>query len=231
MVRFLLRAFGADRSLVLVPEDATGAEALGVIAGQLGRYVLPAPIIKVTVQDIMDDVRMEQLRLVFESWVRVDQENCDLARRGLLRFRIPLPYKTNEMPNGSVYEMGVAATPDESLLHPGILALAEDAECLGGQFFRRGDGAGALRSLMLVHHVWKKYPEVFQQYPRWRTGLPADLGVVVNQALNDAKGKDRLTSRWEALEELTTVLDENPVVKRFYTESSEYLSKQFKKLE
>lgn len=214
MVRFLLRATGAAGGIVLVPEDGDTADSLGGIGGQIGRYSLPAPIVKATVEDIMDDAKTEQLRRVFETWVGFERENCDLARRGLLRFRIPLPYRVNEIPASSVYEMGNAAPPDD-FLQRGILTLAEDAECLGGQFYQRGDRAGSLCALMLVYHLRERYSSLFKEDPRWRAGLPADLGRVVNRALNDAAGQPGGRSGFQGLDEIMNILQQSPIVKRF----------------
>lgn len=214
MVRFFLRAMGFAGGIVLVPEDGDTADSLGGIGGQIGRYLLLAPVVKATAEDIMNDTRVEELRCVFEAWVSFDRENCDLARRGLLRFRIPLPYRVNEIPASSVYEMGNAAPPDDFILR-GILTLAEDAECLGGQMYRRGDRAGSLCALMLVYHLREKYPSLFKVDPRWRGGLPADLGRVVNQALNDAAEQPGSRSEFRGLDEVFKVLQQSPVVKRF----------------
>ena len=188
MIRFLLRALGSAGSLVLIPEDADSADSLGGVGGQIGLYKLPAPIVKANAQDMMDEAKMEQLRAVCEKWVSFERENCDLAQRGLLRFRIPLPYRVNEMPGSAIYEMGNASPPDD-FIRKGILTLAEDAECLAGQFYRRDNRIGALLSLMLVRHLRKKYDPMFDGQSRWKAGFPADLGIVVNRALNEAAGR------------------------------------------
>jgi hypothetical protein len=214
MMRFLMRAMGTGGEIVLLPDDGDTADSLGVIGGQIGCYSLPAPVVKATVRDIMDDVKMEQLRRVFETWVSFDRENCDLARRGLLRFRIPLPYRVNEIPVQSVLEMGNAA-PSDDFLRRGVLTLAEDAECLGGQLYRRGDHAGSLCGLMLVYHLRENYSSLFNEDARWQAGLPADLGSIVNRALNDAAGESGGRSEFQGLDEVMKVLRQSRVVKRF----------------
>ena len=157
---------------------------------------------------------MEQLRGVFERWVSHERENCDLAKRGLLRFRIPLPYRVNEMPPSNIYEMGNAMPPDE-FIKDGILTLAEDAECLAGQFYRRDDRIGALVSLMLVRHLRKKYDLLFEGQSRWQGGFPADLGIVVNRALNEAVGRPGGRAEFYGVDQLQTFLEQNPAVKKF----------------
>jgi len=215
MVRFLLRSLSVAGSLVLEPADADNADSLGGIGGVLGRYMLPAPVVKATVDDMMDDARMEQLSNVFQKWVSLERENCELAQRGLLRFRIPLPYRVNETPASSVYEMGNAAPQDE-FIKRGILTLAEDAECLGGQLYRKGDREGSLRALLLVCHIRKKYAPLFDDDPRWKYRLPADLGRLVNKALNDAAGGNQgAGNEFQGADELTKLLEQSPIVQRF----------------
>lgn len=216
MIRFLLRALGSAGSLVLVPEDADSADSLGGV-GQTGLYKLPAPIVKANAQAMMDEAKMEQLRAVYEKWVSFERENCDLAQRGLLRFRIPLPYRVNEMPASAVYEMGNASPPGE-FVKKGDLTLAEDAECLAGQFYRRDDRIGALLSLMLVRHLRKKYDPLFEGQSWWQTGFPADLGIVVNPALNEAAGRPGGRSEFYGADQLQTFLEQNPAVRKIYGE-------------
>jgi hypothetical protein len=215
MVRFLLRALGVAGSLRLEPQDESWADSLGGIGGQLGRYLLPAPIVKATVQEIMDETKMEQLRNVFQVWVALDRENCDLARRGLLRMRIPLPYRVNEIPASSVLEVG-NATPADEILRRGIMTLAEDAECLGGQLYRKGDRAGSLKALLLVHHLKIRYPDLFDADPRWKGRFPADLGLLVNRALNDvATTNDKQSDQFRGVDEVTRILEDHSTVRRF----------------
>jgi hypothetical protein len=214
MIRFLLRALGSAGSLVLVPEDAESANSLGGVGGQIGLYKLLAPIVKANAQDMMSEEKMEQLRGVFEKWVSFEGENCDLAQRGLLRFRIPLPYRVNEMPPSTIYEMGNATPPDQ-FVKDGILTLAEDAECLGGQFHRRDDRMGALLALMLVRHLRRKYDPLFDGEPRWQAGFPADLGMVVNPALNVAAGRPGGRAEFYGVDQLQVFLEQNQIVKKF----------------
>jgi hypothetical protein len=214
MIRFLLRAMGTAGALVLIPEDGTSADSLGGIGGQIGRYLLPAPIVKATAHEMMDEAKMDHLRIVFEKWVSLERENCDLARRGLLRFRMPLPYRVNEMPPSTMYEMG-NATPGDEFVKDGILTLAEDAECLGGQFYRKQDRIGALLALMLVRHLRKSYDPVFDGVPRWQGGFPADLGITVNPALNEAAGQPGGRAQFHGVDQIQDFLEQNPVVKTF----------------
>jgi hypothetical protein len=215
MPRFARWALGSsslpDR-LELRQSDKDYAESVGWIDGT--EFVLEAPIIKVTLADLIDEEKMSALHEVFEFWVRADRENCDLVRRGLYRFRMPLPYSVNEMPQ-SLVEAGNAA-PKEEFLKRGILTLAEDAECLGGQLFRSGDRSGGLRALLLVDQLRQKYPNAFDNEWRWnQKQLPGDLGALVNKKLNEAVQGEQVRDGREGIREVQKTLEANFVIRRF----------------
>jgi hypothetical protein len=176
---------------------------------------LSAPIVEVTMADLMDKSRMEELKTVFECWVVFDRENCDLMRQGLLRFRMPYEYSTNEVPNRSLIEVGVSM-PDPKLLERGILALAESAECIGGQLGKLGDRAAALRAALLVRQLQNSHPELFNQHLRWQSGFPGDLGSLVCEGLRTLLNSDRNPPyQYEGLDAVETALESDELVKRF----------------
>jgi len=87
---------------------------------------------------------------------------------------------------------------------------------LGGQLFRRGDRSGALRALLLVYNLRTTYPNVFEKYPRWKSILPADLGLMVNKALNEAFGEAPASAQsFLGIEELEKSIQQIPLAKRF----------------
>jgi hypothetical protein len=215
MPRFLLWALGKLPSrFALIPEDL---EQGGFSEWKDGdTFSLSAPIIRVSLSDLTNADTMKNLGLVFQYWVSVDRENCDLIRYGLLRFRMPPKYRVNELPDGSIAEMG-STVPEREFLRRGIVTLAESAECVGAQLGRRGDRAAALRAALLVDHLRKTYGEIFDGVLRWaRSRLPGDLGTFVprdlNEALNDGQDGGYL---YRGLEAIQAVLDADPVVKRF----------------
>jgi hypothetical protein len=214
MARFARWALGAlpDR-LELTLSEQESAESVGWIDGT--QFRLEAPVIKVTLADLIDGDKMEALRNVFQFWVNADRENCDMVRRGLYRFRIPLPYRVNQLPNESILEAGNAA-PQGEFLNRGVLTLAEDAECLGGQLYRRGDRKGALRALLLVDHLRRKYPGVFENQWRWnQKQLPGDLGALVNKKLSEAVQGEQVRDGREGVRQLDETLDGDPTVRGF----------------
>jgi hypothetical protein len=212
-VRWALGSSALPERLELTPLDGDYAQSAGWIDGT--QFNLEAPIIKVTLGDLLDEKKMRALREVFEFWVHADQENCDLVRRGLYRFRMPLPYSVNQLPSDAILEAGNAA-PKEEFLERGILTLAEDAECLGGQLYRCGDRKGALRALLLVEHLRKKHPGPFKNQLRWnQEQLPGDLGALINKKLNEAVQGEQARDGSEGIREVQKSLDADPVIRRF----------------
>ena len=212
-VRWALGSSALPARLELTPLDGDYAQSAGWTDGT--QFNLEAPIIKVTLADLIDEKKMRALREVFEFWVRADQENCDLVRRGLYRFRIPLPYSVNQLPTEATLEAGNAA-PKEEFLKRGILTLAEDAECLGGQLFRCGDRSGALRALLLVDQLRQKYPGAFENQLRWEQNqLPGDLGALVTKKLNEAVQGEQVRDGREGIREVETTLESNLTFRRY----------------
>lgn len=211
MPRFYVWALGKlPTRLVLTPEDG---EFVQWVNGET--FSLSAPIIRTSLEDLIDEQKMDQLHNVFQAWVRFDGENCDLIRQSLLSFRMPPSYRTNELPPGSICEVGYAL-PEPEFLERGILKLAESAECIGGQLFRQGDRAGGLRATLLVYHLWKTYPEVFKKSPRWTGSLPGDMGMKICTELNDAVvDQENAPYVFRGLDQVGKALENDPVVSRF----------------
>jgi hypothetical protein len=212
--RFFLWALGKlpDR-LELKPEETVDGSFNDWGNGET--FSLSAPIIQVTLEDLISDDRMGALRQVFAYWVRLDRENCDLVRQGLLRFRMPPAYRVNEVPAPSIAELG-NAVPETEFLRRGIVTLAEGAECISGQLGRRGDRMGALLGALLLDHLQRNYGGEFEGNPRWQQRVPADLGRIVCGGLNEALvDNQRSTYQYRGLEAVEKMLIEEPLVKRF----------------
>jgi hypothetical protein len=184
MPRFLLAALACvpDR-LELTPEDRDDGHFVEWKDGT--SFSLSAPILRVTIADLLDDTRMKDLRTVFTEWIRLDRDNCDLVRHGILRFRMPDLYEVNKVPSLSIGEIGIAL-PELWQINRGIVATAEATECIGGQLGRRGDRYAALAAALFVDHVQQEYPDAFRGHIHWGHRLPADLGKIVCEGLNSA---------------------------------------------
>ena len=198
--------------LELIPE--TLDEGTFVDWSKAGRFSLSAPIIRVSLSDLLNETLMAKLRQVFTEWVRIDRNNCDLMRYGLLRFRMPGSYKVNESPYGTIGEMG-NAVPSLDDMQAGILTAAEGAECVGGQLARHNDYAAALFAALFVDHLQRTYPKAFQGVPRWNKRLPADLGRIVCEGLNDTIPRRRVNNPYEGIEAVAIAIKKDRRVAAF----------------
>jgi hypothetical protein len=218
MPRFYLWALGTlPDSLELTPEDTDEGSFVEWTSGKA--FSLSAPIIRVALADLLDDEKLSTLRSVLEYWVRFDRENCDLLRYGLLRFRMPMSYRVNEIPrSGGIGEVGLSLPENPELLNRGIVSLAEGAECIGGQLDRLGDRAGALRAALLVRHLQMRYDKAFANLPRWSgSSMPGDLGTKVVQRLNSIAEQmgPGPTYYYRGIDEVGKALEDIPLVKQF----------------
>src|SRR6185369_14358583 len=214
MPRFRVWADGhLPERLELKPDDVCEGEFCRWAEG--GKVSLSAPILKVKLSDLTSSKRMGELRGIFEYWVTLTRKNCDFVRNGLLRFQMPPHYRTNEMPDGSIGEMG-NALPERPFLFRGIETLAQVAECIGGQMARSGDHAGALRAALLVDHLQVTYDEVFKDRMGWHVRVPGMLGSIVRDGLNKAFRSTRRPYAYQGLDAVQKTLDNADIVKQFY---------------
>jgi hypothetical protein len=219
MPRFCVWALGVlPNYLELTPEDIEDGSFVEWTNGTA--FSLSAPIIRASLADLMDDEKVQTLGKVLESWVRFDRENCDLVRFGLARFRMPTPYRVNDLPgsSGGIGELGLTQPPEPAFLNRGIASLAEGAECIGGQLDRLGDRSGALRAALLVRYLLQKYSDVFGNIRRWQgNSIPGDLGTRVCQRLNSIAAEMGVgrTGYNLGIDEVAKALDNDPLVKQF----------------
>jgi hypothetical protein len=181
----------------------------------LPRCSLSAPIIQVTLHDLCDDVRMKRLRNVFTYWVGLDRDNCELVRAGLLRFRRPQSYKTNETPSTNT-QIDLSYT-DDVILRRGILRLAEAIECIGGQLAHptRANYAFGLQAALL-DRIQKEFPGPFEGNHFWRHRVPGLLNQFVVTRLRSVHGTGYHYSGLDAVE---TAVANLPLVKQYLRDS------------
>lgn len=129
--RFQIWALGAAATGCVELTAEEGHQGAFDACANLPTCSLSAPVLEIGLRDLTDNFRMTQLRSVFEYWVALDRENCELVRAGLPLFRRPSSYQTNKLPSTTV-QIG-ASTADDDLLNRGILCLAEALDSVGGQ--------------------------------------------------------------------------------------------------
>lgn len=154
--------------LELVPGIGDSGKFVKWVNGE--SFSLSAPIIRVSLSDFVNDETMNKLRDTFKRWVRLDQTNIDLLRRGLPQFRMPSRYSVNEVPELEFGEM-TNTLPDDSFFQRGVRTMAESAECVGVLLLNRNDRKGALLAALLADHMRQTHGECF-------TGPHSEVGRV-----------------------------------------------------
>jgi hypothetical protein len=208
--RFQIWALGTTPTRVeLIAEK--GPDGQFDVCANLPTCSLSAPILDIGLTDLMDDARMKQLRGVFEYWVGLDRDNCELVRAGLLRFRRPHAYKTNKMPSTTV-QAGLLHV-DDDILRRGIVRLAEALDCIGGQLAHRGKLLPALEAALLLDQMQKDFSSAFDGNQWWNHRVPGWLNtLVVRRLLDHAGGAGYLYSGLDAVE---TRLANIPLVQKY----------------
>ena len=221
--RFYLWATGAlPARLELRPEDIRNGSFVSWQHRDDGdSFSLSAPILRVTIADLVDGAALDAFRDVLACWVQFDRENCDLIRQGLLRFRMPYSYRVNEVPGGGLVEQGLSA-PAPGFLKGGILASAESAECVGGQLGRSGDRRAALFAALLVDHLQRAYPDAFADARRRGHRLPGDLGHMVCHGLNQAldPGNGGVPYHFSGIDAVTDAVCSEAIVRKFLNDTA-----------
>ena len=212
--RFQIWALGAA---------ATGCVELTAEEGHQGEFdacanlptcSLSAPVLEIGLRDLTDNFRMTQLRSVFEYWVALDRENCELVRAGLPLFRRPSSYQTNKLPSTTV-QIG-ASTADDDLLNRGILCLAEALDSVGGQLAHpnRGNLRAGLEAALLLDRLQKEFKTVLACHPWWK-GSDRVSGLLMHYVilrLHNAHGGEYVYSGLHAVE---AALANIPLVQKY----------------
>jgi hypothetical protein len=208
--RFIVGIGPMPVRLELVPEETDDGTFVAWENGE--RFSLSAPILRVTLGDLINGATLESIREVFKHWIKMERDNCDLLRRGLLRFRVPYEYTVNQMPSSMIE--GGNARPGPDLLKRCIVSTAESIECLGGQLAYLGDREGALYAALLLDHLQKKRPEAFEGEASWRNRVPGTLGQHVCNGLNKAMAETP-EYRYAGLEAVENMIKKDELVSRY----------------
>jgi hypothetical protein len=155
---------------------------------------------------------MEQLRGVFAYWVGLDRDNCELVRTGLLRFRRPGSYTTNELPStNSQLDLLYA---DDEILKCGIFRLAEALDCIGGQLANRGNLQFGREAVVLLDRIRKEFPGAFDGNPFWNARIPSPMmDTYVVQRLS--RHTDGASYHYSGLDAVEEAFAEIPLVQKY----------------
>jgi hypothetical protein len=176
---------------------------------------LSAPILRATLEDLTNKQRLVELQKVMQYWVETDDYNCMLHKMGLLRVRGPYKYRVNEVPPGGLVEQG-NTRPSPQQLAKAILSVVEAVDCAGHQLLASGDRTAALHGAMLLNHLRKAFPGVFEKDLRWQPDRPWTLESAILPPLQHALSPDRNPSYWtELLDRLIESVMNLPDVARF----------------
>jgi hypothetical protein len=213
--RFLVWSLGnLPERLELTPDEGPEGTLVRWDAGS--KFSLSSPIIQMSIDDLMDEDRIDELRGVLAHWVCLDRENCDLVRQGLLRFRMPDPYTVNLKP--SALGQHTYAQPEPEFLDRGLLRLAEALECIGGQLGERGDRAFALKAALLLNRIQTKYPEALKDDPLLRDRIPPLVLRELGKAFEQIKG-ETVKGRHDAFDavakSLEQMMNSDPLIRKY----------------
>jgi hypothetical protein len=140
--------------LVLRP-GKPGEGSVGLWDGVTNNYDLGAPIVRVTASELLNEQVLAERLAVLSKWVDIERKNIVLRDLGLLRFRGPQGYKTNEIAFSGWNEKGLGHVSAEQLgraLH----ALGESLDCVGSQYGyvkRDTDPETLLLMMMLMRRI------------------------------------------------------------------------------
>jgi hypothetical protein len=156
--RFFARVSRREK-IVMVPEPLIpGKETrLDNTATDTAEVSLGQPIIDFSVNQMLDDEFWAGLRIVFEGWVGLDNENLFRVKAKLPTCYAPVSYKTNEkMPSSGTTHIGILdLQPDR--FHDAAVSVSEQLIWISEYLQVHGDVLGAAKAFLFLRHV---YPHV-----------------------------------------------------------------------
>ena len=209
--RFQIWALGRlPKRVDLTPEDDDKGKFDP--CDKLPNCLLSAPILRVGLHELTDNIRMKELRDVFAYWVGLDRDNCELVRAGLLRFRRPESYETNKVPTTTI--QGGLAFVDNKILNRGLARLAEAIECIGGQLAHpyRANKAFGLDAVLLLDRIQKEFPSAFKGDHFWQLRVP---GLLHHYVVTPLMGLHPGGYLYSGLDEVEKEIANLPLVKKY----------------
>jgi hypothetical protein len=202
MTRFLAGMWSPGQRIELIPLNAN--EGKNAEWKDPERFELSAPILRVTLEDLVRQDKLDLYRDVLRFWIAADREACSLRRMGVLRLRMPHVYRVNEVPADSNSEQGMTR-PDEEQREAGIRTAVEIIDYSGDQLFRSGDRESAVHARILLRRLVNQNKALFANNLGFRaggySGFEHDLACLVNAALLPDKKDTWLLEGLTVLEE------------------------------
>lgn len=172
MTRFHVAIARFPPSLSITLEDSSDGRCPSLL-DEPDQLSASAPILRVEWADILDDEKMEGYREVLTDWVRIDRTNLDRRDSGILRYQMPVNYRTNERPGPIRMEAG-NLTPDNAQMAKALEKLCDTLDCVGHQLLsQRKDRKAALLAAALLHYTRARHASDLP--PRWQPTADTSL--------------------------------------------------------
>lgn len=214
MPRFMIPFWELPNSLSLAP----GAVGKGSVVSWTDglAYGLSAPIVQVTLADLATEARLLEVAQVLKAWIELDEVNGLLRMAGLLRFRMPYEYVTNEIPNREGFVEQGMMRPNDEQRRMAIATLLESLDCVGDQLKVAGDKKAALLACQLLLHLRNRYASDLEMHPRWREGASSPLALSVADELNAlSPAGSNPDYQWRTLDAIEKAMQAIPVLAEY----------------
>jgi len=139
-------------SLELVPGDRGVGESVQWRGSN--SFSLSAPIVALTLNDMMNEAIMENVKAVLHSWIDVEMDNLNRVRAGVLEFIMPAKYETNVKGYGGTVFQGINYAKPEDI-RQSISQFEIPLGWITDQLFKDNDIDGAVRGALLHRYLFK----------------------------------------------------------------------------
>ena len=181
MPRFLAGMWPPGKRIELIPSNADVGNCAQWKDGE--RFGLSAPILRITLKDLIRGDKFDLYRNVLRFWIAADRDACALRR--MAASPAPHEYRVNEVPGVSNSEQGMTQ-PSEEHRAAAIRTAVEVLDYIGGQLLRSGDRQGAVYAALLLRRLVDLNAALFANIlhvgPK-RSPFERDLGYAVNDVL------------------------------------------------
>lgn len=184
MTRFLAGMWPPGKRIELIPLDADVGRCAQWKDPE--RFELSAPILRITLEDLVHGDKLDLYREVLRYWIAADRDACALRRMGVLRLRMPYEYRVNEVPGVSNTEQGMTRPTEEQRV-AGVRTAVEVLDYIGDQLLRAADRESAIHAALLLRRLVDMNAAFFADSLHvradQRSPFERDLGYAVNDLL------------------------------------------------